>query len=94
MTNTIPWIILSVLGLLFVTLVVGVYVTRKEKRENDDSNFFNMGVIWLVIGGVYELINVTSGEGFEFNVLMMLGSVFTIAGLADKRRWNKQGSYP
>jgi uncharacterized membrane protein len=92
MANAIPWIILAVLGLLLVFLVVGVYVTRKEKQETDYRNFFNMGVIWLLIGGVLELVELNRGENLEFNALLMLGSIFTISGLANKDRWNKQRS--
>jgi hypothetical protein len=94
MTITIPWIILTVLGLLLVTLTVAVYltITRKEKQRTDYRNFFNIGVIWLVIGGVLELANVSKGEGFDFNALLMLGSIFAMAGLANKRKWNRQRS--
>jgi FtsH-binding integral membrane protein len=90
MANAIPWIILAVLGLLLVFLAVGAYVTRKEKRKTDYRNFFNMGVIWLVIGGVLELVNVSRGEGFEFNTILMLGSIFTFAGLANKGKWGEK----
>ena len=95
MANTIPWMILVVLGLLLVFLAVGVYmaVTRKEKKETDYRNFFNMGVIWLVIGGGLELVNVSRGEGFDFNALLMLGSIFTMAGIVNKGKWDKQKSF-
>jgi glucose uptake protein GlcU len=92
MANAIPWIILTVLGLLLVFLAVGVYltVTRKEKQETDYRNFFKMGVIWLVIGGVLEIVNVSRGEGFDFNALLILGLIFTMAGLANRGKWNKE----
>jgi FtsH-binding integral membrane protein len=94
MANTIPWIMLVVLGMLLVFLAIAVYVTitRKEKRETDYRNFFNIGVIWLIIGGVFELVNVSRGEGFEFNTLLILGSIFMFAGLANKGKWNKKHS--
>jgi FtsH-binding integral membrane protein len=94
MANTIPWIMLAVLGMLLVFLAIAVYVTitRKDKRETDYRNFFNIGVIWLIIGGVFELVNVSRGEGFEFNTLLILGSIFTFAGLANKGKWNKKHS--
>jgi FtsH-binding integral membrane protein len=93
MANAIPWIILAVLGLLLVFLVVGVYVTRKEKKETDYRNLFNMGVIWLIIGGVLELVELNRGESLEFNTLLMLGVIFTIAGLSNKGKWNKERSH-
>jgi uncharacterized membrane protein len=94
MANTIPWIMLVVLGMLLVFLAIAVYVTitRKEKRETDYRNFFNMGVIWLVIGGVFELVNVSRGKSLDFNVLLILGSIFTFAGLANKGKWNNKRS--
>jgi hypothetical protein len=94
MAIAIPWIILAVLGLLLVTLAVAVYVTvtRKEQQETDYRNFFNMGVIWLVIGGVFELYDISRGGGFDFNILLMLGVIFTFTGLANKGKWNKQRS--
>ncbi len=92
MANAIPWMIFAVLGLLLVFLAVAVFVNRKEKQETDYRNFFNMGVIWLVIGGVLELVNVSRGESLDFNALLMLGSIFTFAGLANKGKWNKKKS--
>jgi hypothetical protein len=92
MAIAIPWIILTILGLLLVTLAVGVYVSRKEKQGTDYRMFFNMGVIWLVIGGVYELLELSRGESFDFNALLMLGSIFTLSGLANKGKWNTQRS--
>ncbi len=90
MTNTIPWIILAVLGLLLVFLAL--YITRKERKESDYQNFFHIGVIWIVIGGALELLELSRGESFEFNTLIMLGSIFTFAGLLNKGKWNRQMS--
>ncbi|MHA2218575.1 MAG: hypothetical protein ACXACY_21830 [Candidatus Hodarchaeales archaeon] len=90
MTNTIPWIILGVLGLLLVFLAV--YITRKEKKEPDYQNFFNIGVAWILIGGAYELLELSRGESFEFNTLLMLGSIFLFTGLLNKGKWNRQMS--
>jgi len=92
MSNTIPWILVSIVAMLLVTLAVAVYVTvtKKEKQETDYRNFFNIGVIWLGIGGVLELVNMSRGEGFDFNALLMLGSIFTFAGLVNKGKWREK----
>jgi uncharacterized membrane protein len=92
MASAIPWILISILGLLLVFLAVAVFVTRKEKQETDYRMFFNMGVFWLLIGGVLELVNASRGESLDFNTLLMLGVIFTFAGLANKGKWNKQRS--
>lgn len=85
MTNAIPWIILGVLGLVLVFLAV--YLTRKERKEPDYQNFFQIGVVWLMIGGALELLDLSRGHGFEFNTLLMLGSIFIFVGLANKGKW-------
>jgi uncharacterized membrane protein len=92
MASAIPWTLISILGLLLVFLAVAVFVTRKEKQETDYRMFFNMGVFWLLIGGVLELVNASRGESLDFNTLLMLGVIFTFAGLANKGKWNKQRS--
>ncbi len=83
------WIIIAILGLLIIFLAV--FLTRKEKKETDHKQFFNMGVVFLIFGVGYGIINlILRGEAFEFNTMIMLGLIFTIAGLANKNKWKKE----
>ncbi|MBR9701892.1 hypothetical protein GOV13_03140 [Candidatus Pacearchaeota archaeon] len=83
------WIMIAIIGLLIIFLAV--FLTRKEKKETDYKQFFTMGVVFLIFGVGYEIINlILRGEAFEFNTLLLLGLIFTLAGLANKNKWGKE----
>lgn len=85
MGGVVPWINTAIFVLLIFALMV--FMSRKEKKEMDYRLFFMMGVIWLAIGLIYPFV---SGQPFELSGLTALGLIFTIVGLANKSRWQKQ----
>jgi hypothetical protein len=91
MVGSIPWVLVAVLALLITFLFVYlVKRSKKEKRETDYRNLFNMGVIWLIIGAALEINDMNRGEGFDFNALLILGLIFTLAGVANKNKWSEK----
>lgn len=85
MSNTIPWIAIAVLGLML--LFLAVFILRKEKREPDYRAFFIMGVVWLATGIIIPLV---SERPIEISGLISLGLIFTLMGLANKRKWKEK----
>ncbi len=72
----IPWILISILVLLVLFAVFGIYAKKKYKRPVDYYNFFVIGMIWAVIG--IPLHNY---------VLTIIGIVFMVTGLVNKDKW-------
>ena len=84
MSSVTPWVTTAVLVLLLLLLVA--YRFKKEKRETDYRFLFRIGVMWLAIGLAYPFV---LRRPFELSALIILGLIFTIAGLANKSKWDK-----
>ena len=80
MSDSIPWILISV-GVLIIFLgVVAILVakSKKGKHKPDYYTFFIMGIIWLPTGIVI--------NNYAFSVM---GLIFMIIGLVNKDKWKK-----
>lgn len=77
--GSIPWILISVAGILVVLGVVALLALKKGKRRPIDYySFFIIGIIWTAAGiplGNY--------------ALSVMGIIFMIIGLANKNKWKK-----
>lgn len=80
-TKPAPWIGLSIitLGLLFIVLGIFLYRRQYEKHEPDYRTFFNLGIIFFVIG-----------IASQNTTMWVMGLAFLIIGLVNKDKWKKQ----
>lgn len=78
----IPWILVSVAGLIIILGVFFALSKKKVKKPTDYYALFRMGVIWLVVGIPIAVTSNNYG-------LMSLGIIFIITGLANKGKWEE-----
>ncbi len=78
----IPWILMSILILIILIAILAVVFKRKKKHEPDYRAFFQIGLIWTVLGIVFWIY-----DG-DF-VFMPLGIVFLAIGLGNRSQWKK-----
>ncbi|MFA4833952.1 MAG: hypothetical protein WC619_03865 [Patescibacteria group bacterium] len=76
--GTTPWLLISVAILLVLFLILAIMLKKGIKRPPDYYAFFIMGIIWLILG--IPLKNYT---------LSIMGLVFTIVGLVNKKKWKE-----
>jgi len=69
-------ILLLLIGLGVVAVIISVK-NKGKRRETDFYNLFNLGLMWLIFGIV-----------FQIAVLWILGLAFTIAGIANHKKWD------
>jgi hypothetical protein len=85
------WILISIVGLLLIlgAVVLLAWKKRERKHETDYYAFFVMGLLWMVVGGVFMLF-----QDFEFNGLFAIGLIFFIMGLSNRDKWKKRKLAP
>ncbi len=73
-----PWIIISILILVIITVLLAIFIIRyKKKPHNPDYyTFFIIGITWIPLGLVFK------NPGFWIG-----GLVFMAVGLANKDKW-------
>lgn len=85
MVGEIPWILISVFGLLLLFLVFYISFKKKKKLETDYRAFYLIGIIWVFVG----IINLIQDEDSFF---FIMGLVFLAIGLTNKDKWKEQKS--
>lgn len=80
MSDSIPWILISVGVLIILLGIVAILVakSRKGKHKPDYYTFFIMGIIWLPFG--------IATKNYAFFVM---GLIFMIIGLVNKDKWKE-----
>jgi hypothetical protein len=82
MTNV--WLLVSIIGALFIVLaIVFLIMRRKEHREPDYRAFFILGIVWIFLG----IIEYVTSR--DFSVFMIMGLAFLAIGLSHRDRWGK-----
>lgn len=82
----IPWILVSIAGLILVLGIFVVWVMRKGKykqHETDYKTFFWMGLIWVIIFGGYSIFRPDA----TFSPLFTIGLVFLLIGAVNRDKW-------
>jgi len=75
--SIVSLVILVLLIILGIAAVIYIY-KRPEKRKPDYHAFFVMGIVWLIIGIPLKMWGLSA-----------IGLVFTIVGLANKKKWKE-----
>ena len=94
--NDFPWAILGVTaGLALVGILLTVTLKRKREEKPRGTNyraFFVLGITFLPLGIIYEIVFFTSGT----KVFLVLGLAFIAMGisylaigLTNKEKWKK-----
>ncbi len=73
-----PWLLIGIGLLLIVFAVLYIQMRKINKRPVDYYNLFIMGIIWLPIGII-----------MDYNAFLILGLIFTLIGIANKDKWEK-----
>ena len=74
----IPWILVTIAIMIILLAVLVIVSFRKTKRPPDYYALFWVGVFWFIIG-----------LPFGNSWLWMLGIVFMVIGLANRKKWKK-----
>ncbi|MDP7116443.1 MAG: hypothetical protein QF632_05745 [Candidatus Woesearchaeota archaeon] len=74
----ILWIVFAVI-VLFGVIAAFILYTQKGKHEPDYRTFFNLGLVFFIIG-----------LGSQNSAMWIIGLVFFIVGLTNKDKWKKQ----
>jgi len=79
--TALPWIIISIAGLMLVLGVVVIYMMKKGhyRHEADYRAFFLLGIVWFPLGLVLDL-----------PFFYILGLVYLGVGLGNRNKWGKK----
>jgi len=80
--SNFPWIILIVLLLLGLLLILYFAVKQKKSHPPDYYALFILGITWLGAGAALGITTKNYG-------LFGAGVIFTIIGLANKKKWKQ-----
>lgn len=74
----LPWILVTIAIVIILLAVLVIVAFRKTKKPADYYALFWTGVFWFIIG-----------IPFDNSTLWMLGLVFMLVGLINKKKWKK-----
>ncbi|MFQ5820763.1 MAG: hypothetical protein ACE5I5_12300 [Candidatus Heimdallarchaeota archaeon] len=69
------WLSIPILGFLLVV----VAAVRSRRKEPDYRTFFTMGLIWVIVGLLFQ----------DLSGLFTLGLIFLLIGLVNYEKWGK-----
>lgn len=80
------WILISI-GLLIVVLaILAFYLNKNEKVTPNYYSLFIMGIIFLMVGILLELISYECSMNYIF---MSLGVIYAFVGFIHRKKWRK-----
>ena len=72
----IPWIMIVILVVLILLGMLFFYMCKGKKHKPDYYSLFTIGIIWVAIG-----------IPLKNYVLLIMGIIFLIVGLVNKKKW-------
>lgn len=73
--DKVVWLSIPILGILLIV----VAAVRSRGKEPDFRMFFTMGLIWVIVGLLFQ----------DLSGLLTLGLIFLLLGLVNYNKWGK-----
>jgi hypothetical protein len=83
MGNPVTILLITVLVLIGLLLACCLMCKRRN-RAPDYYIFFIMGIVWMIVGILCMVLH-----DYMFGTIFVLGLIFSMFGLANKKKWKK-----